>query len=128
MIKNGPALATAAAIGLAAAAATDAALAVGGAARFGGPPLGLLAIALLMLLGSGTVRRNLTSDAERTLLVIGAAWTVAPFLDQHLTGAVVITGAAADVAHHTAGWAALAAATVIRWGDHSAISVPRSRR
>ena len=109
MRRHAPIVA-AAALGLLAAASTDALLALVGVARFTGPPLGLLGLPALLLLCSPRVRGALRADRPRTLVAIGAAWTVAPLIDQHLTGAVVIPGTGADLVHHLAGWTALLAA------------------
>jgi hypothetical protein len=97
------------AVGLLAATVTDVLLVSVAPGRFVGPPLGVLALPALALLAVPAVRRTLSANLGWTLLVIGAAWTAAPVIDQHLTGAVVIGSAAADLVHHLAGWTALAA-------------------
>jgi hypothetical protein len=42
-------------------------------------------------------------------VVLGAAWTLAPLIDQHVTRAIVVDGALPDAIHHLAGWTALIA-------------------
>ena len=102
-----PALIAAAAAGLATAAATDALLAAAGAARVTGLELGLVAAPLLSLAALAPVRRALAGNGARMLVVLGAAWTLAPLIDEHLTRAVVMDGALPDILHHLAGWPAL---------------------
>jgi hypothetical protein len=94
--------------GLIAAACTDGLLVAAGAGHFAGPPLGLFVAPLLIVLLSRAVRDELRSDVTSALLVFGAAWLAAPFVDQHLTGAVALDGALPDLVHHAAGWLALA--------------------
>src|SRR5206468_887589 len=101
------AMVVAAAAGLAAAAATDGALASLGAARIDGLQLGVALAPLLALALLAPVRRELAGGAP--LLVAGFAWTLAPLIDQHLTGAVVVDGALPDLVHHLAGWPAVLA-------------------
>jgi hypothetical protein len=80
---GGSTVATAVATGLAAGAATDLLLVVGGAGSLAGLQLGVVAAPLLLLAA------------------------LAPFVDQHLTRAVVLHGALPDLIHHLAGWPAL---------------------
>lgn len=89
------------AAGLALGAATDALLALGGAAQLSGLPVGVLCAPLLVLLGLGA-RSELSTG--RGLLLLGAAWTAAPLVDQHLLGVVTVDDLAFDVLHHVAGW------------------------
>jgi hypothetical protein len=97
------------ALGLVAAALVDGLLAATGAGRFAGLPLGLLAAPLLGLLASGRIRRAVIGDAGRALLIVGAAWTLAPLVDQHLTRAIALDGVLPDTIHHLAGLGALLA-------------------
>lgn len=106
------AAAAAVAAGLAASALTDGALVLLGAGSFRGPLLGVLAAPLLLLLAHPSVRRGLRADPATALLIAGSAWTLAPFADQHLTGAIVLDGTFPDVVHHLAGWTALAAGSL----------------
>lgn len=93
------------AAGLALGALTDAALALAGAATFGGPPLGLVCAPLLLLVLRPAVRAELHRPAA--LLVLGVAWTAAPLVDQHVLGAVSLEGLGPDLLHHTLGWVPL---------------------
>ncbi|WP_320673008.1 hypothetical protein [Patulibacter defluvii] len=104
-------VAIALAAGLVAAAITQALLALAGAAQIVGPPVGLLAAPLLLaaLLRPG-LRRQLVSGPG--LLLVGAAWTLAPIVDHHLTAMVLVDGGLPDAVHHGAGWLALAAGWV----------------
>lgn len=95
------------AAGLLAAATTQALLALTGAVDYQGPPVGLLAVPLLLALARPGIRRQVASGAG--LLVLGGAWTMAPIVDHHLTHAVLVDGGLADAIHHGAGWLALAA-------------------
>jgi hypothetical protein len=104
---GGSTVATAVATGLAAGAATDLLLVVGGAGSLAGLQLGVVAAPLLLLAALAPVRRALIANPAAVLVVIGAAWTLAPFVDQHLTRAVVLHGALPDLIHHLAGWPAL---------------------
>jgi hypothetical protein len=99
----------AAAAGLAAGAATDGLLAAAGAARVTGLQVGVAAAPLLVLALLAQVRRELAANGGTMLVVLGAAWTLAPLIDQHATRAVVVDGALPDVIHHLAGWPALIA-------------------
>jgi hypothetical protein len=90
-------------------AVTDALLAAAGAATITGLQVGLVAAPLVALALCAGVRRSPADEAGLALLVIGAAWTLAPLIDQHLTGAVVVDGALPDLVHHLAGWPALLA-------------------
>ena len=98
---------TAIAAGLVAAAITDGLLVAAGLGHFAGPPVGLLAAPMLLTVLSGRVRDSLRREDAASWVAVGAAWICAPFLDQHLTGAVVLDGVIPDLIHHTAGWAAL---------------------
>jgi hypothetical protein len=97
----------AAAAGLCAAAATDGLLAAAGAARVTGLQLGAAAAPLLLVAIFAEVRRELAANGWTMLVVLGAAWTLAPLIDEHATRAVVMGGALPDVLHHLAGWPAL---------------------
>jgi hypothetical protein len=103
------AIVVAAAAGLAAGAATDGLLAVAGAASVTGLQVGVAAAPLLVLALFAPVRRALAANPGGALVVLGAAWTLAPLIDQHATRAVVVDGALPDVIHHLAGWPALIA-------------------
>jgi hypothetical protein len=100
-------LVVAAAAGLAAAAATDGLLAAAGAAHVTGLEVGVAAAPLLFLALFAAVRRELFATGWTTLVVLGAAWTLAPFIDEHITRAVDMGGALPDLLHHLAGWPAL---------------------
>jgi len=102
-------LTVAVAAGLAAGAASDALLAAAGLASVAGVQLGVVAAPLLAIALAPGARRARAADAGPALVVLGAAWTLAPLIDQHLTGAVVVDGALADLIHHLAGWPALIA-------------------
>lgn len=95
------------ALGCVASGGTDVILMLAGVASFAFAPLAIVALPCLALLGLGSVRRSLRGDLRVTGLIVGAAWTLAPLVDQHLAGAVVIDGALADLVHHTAGWTAV---------------------
>ncbi|WP_205698513.1 hypothetical protein [Conexibacter sp. SYSU D00693] len=99
----------AAAAGLAASALFAALLAAAGAGHLDGPPAGVLALPLLGLAVAPAVREAVRRDDGRLLLVLGAAWTIAPLLDQHLVGAVAVDGTLPHLLLHTAGWAPLLA-------------------
>jgi hypothetical protein len=101
------AIIVAAAAGLAAGAATDGLLAAAAAARVVGLEVGVAAAPLLALALSAQVRRELAANGWTKLVVLGAAWTLAPVIDEHATRAVVMGGALPDVVHHLAGWPAL---------------------
>jgi hypothetical protein len=103
------AMVAAAAAGLAAGAATDMLLAATGAASVPGLQVGVAAAPLLALALSAPVRRVLAANPGPALVVLGAAWTLAPLIDQHATGAVVVDGAFADAIYHLTGWPALIA-------------------
>ncbi len=98
----------AAAAGLVFALCTDAALVSAGAGHFSGVPLGLLAAPLVLIAACTAVRRELRRDPAAMWLVLGTAWIIAPFVDQHLTHAVALDGVVPDFVHHAAGWSALA--------------------
>jgi hypothetical protein len=100
---------TAVAAGLGAAAAGDLLITAAGAGRVTGVQLGAVTAPLLLLALLAPVRHALLANPASTLVVLGAAWTLAPLVDQHLTGAVVIDGALPDAIHHLAGWPALIA-------------------
>jgi hypothetical protein len=99
----------AAAVGLAAAAFTDLLLAAAGLAAIDGLQLGVAAAPLLLLAARHEIRAGLGAQSATALVVAGAAWTLAPLVDQHLTRAVVVDGALPDALHHLAGWPALLA-------------------
>jgi hypothetical protein len=101
------AILVAAAAGLCAAAATDGLLAAVGGARVTGLQLGVAAAPLLVLTVFAEVRRELAASGWTMLVVLGAAWTLAPLIDEHITRAVVMGGPLPDVLHHLAGWPAL---------------------
>jgi hypothetical protein len=67
------------------------------------------AASLLALALFADVRRELAANGRTMLIVLGAAWTLAPFVDEHMTRAVVMGGPLPDVIHHLAGWPALIA-------------------
>jgi hypothetical protein len=106
--RRGAAALTVAA-GLALAALTDAAIVAAGGGTFRGAPLGLLAAPLLALAVLRPVRAALRAEPARALVLLGAAWTLAPLIDQHLLEVVVVHGLALDVVHHVAGWLPLIA-------------------
>ncbi len=96
--------------GLVAGAATDLLLVALGAGQISGVQVGVLAAPLLL----ATLLRGRGVD----LVVLGAAWTLAPLIDQHLTAVVTVDGAFPDLLHHVAGWPALVAGAVLQ---HKAI-------
>lgn len=98
------------AAGAVGAAATDVALVALGGAAFTGMPLGVLLAPVLLGAASPAVREALLGGAG--LLAVGAAWTLVPLVDHHVTGAVTIDGALPDLIHHVAGWAALVAGSL----------------
>jgi hypothetical protein len=98
------------AAGAAASAATAVLLSAAGGATFSGLPLGLLLAPLLLGAASPAVRALLCTGAG--LVAVGAAWTLVPLLDHHVTGAIAIDGALPDLVHHVAGWAALVAGSL----------------
>jgi hypothetical protein len=108
------------AAGFVAAALVDALIVLAGAGRFDGPPLGIIAAPLLLLLLRRDVRRALADDPTAALLALGAGWILAPFVDQHLTGAVALDGAPADFVHHMAASLPLVAAAVRLPSNHIA--------
>lgn len=93
--------------GLAAGAVTDLLLVATGTATLAGAQAGVITLPLLFLTARPSVRRALSDHSPVALVALGAAWTLAPLIDQHLTGVVVVDGAFADLVHHTAGWAPL---------------------
>lgn len=95
------------AAGLAAGAATDLVLVAVGAASLAGAQAGLVAAPLVFLAVSWPVRRSLHEHRGAVLVAFGAAWTLAPLIDQHLTQVVAVDGDLGDLIHHTAGWAPL---------------------
>lgn len=97
------------AAGLALAAVTDAAIVAAGGGTFRGAPLGLLGAPLLLLAALPSVRAALRAEPARALVLLGAAWTLAPLLDQHLLEVVAVDGLALDLVHHVAGWLPLLA-------------------
>jgi hypothetical protein len=106
--RRGAAVVTVAA-GLALAALTDATIVAAGGGTFRGVPLGLLAAPLLLLAAVPSVRDAVRAEPARALVLLGAAWTLAPLVDQHLLRVVAVQGLALDVVHHVAGWLPLLA-------------------
>jgi hypothetical protein len=95
------------AAGLAAGAATDLVLVGVGSATIAGAQAGLVAAPLVVLAAPRSVRRSLREHRGAALVAFGAAWTLAPLIDQHLTQVVVIDGVLSDLIHHAAGWVPL---------------------
>jgi hypothetical protein len=98
------------AAGAAASAATALLLSAAGGATLAGLPLGVALAPLLLGAASSDVRERLCTGAG--LVAVGAAWTLVPLLDHHVTGAIAIDGALPDLIHHVAGWAALVAGSL----------------
>lgn len=95
------------AAGLAAGAANDLVLVAVGSASLAGAQAGLVAAPLVVLAVSPSVRRSLREHRGAVLVAFGAAWILAPLIDQHVTQVVVVDGVLPDLTHHTAGWAPL---------------------
>jgi hypothetical protein len=103
------AIVVAAAAGLAAGATTDGLLTAAGAAHVTGLQVGVATAPLLLLASSAQVRRELAANGWTMLVVFGAGWALAPFIDEHATRTVVMGGALPDAIHHLAGLAVLIA-------------------